>query len=140
MITVFSKQVAVVFLASFVLLCGLGVQTGMAEVSSNQKTVHLSCGDAPQALCVALSKAVFQTENVKQATASSEADLAVKLVVTQLKTNHLAARLDWTEAGSEQISGPEIELSVMDAELREIELDQFADTLLAVSKPPLSKN
>ena len=137
MITDFSKRVAAIFLASFVLLWGFGVQTGMAEVSSNQKTVHLSCGDAPQALCAALSKAVFQTENVKQATTSSEADLAIVLVVTQLKTNHLAARLDWTEAGSEQVSGPEIELSVMDAELSEIELDQFADTLLSISKPPI---
>ena len=140
MITDFSKRVAAIFLATIVLLCALGVQTGMAEVSSNQKTVHLSCGDAPQALCAALSKAVFQTENVKQATASSEADLAMVLVVTQLKTDHLAARLDWTEAGSGQVSGPEIELSVMDAELSEIEFDQFADTLLTVSKPPLSKN
>ncbi|MEP3639325.1 MAG: hypothetical protein ABJN14_18910 [Paracoccaceae bacterium] len=105
-------------------------------MSSNQKTVHLSCGDAPQALCAALSKAVFQTENVKQSTASSEADLAMVLVVTHLKTDHLAARLDWTEAGSEQVSGPEIELSVMDAELSEIEFDQFAGTLLSISKPP----
>ena len=136
MITDFSKRVAAIFLATIVLLCALGVQTGMAEVSSNQKTVHLSCGDAPQALCAALSKAVFQTENVKQATTLTEADLAMVLVVTQLKTDHLAARLDWTEAGSEQVSGPEIELSVMDAELSEIEFDQFAGTLLSISKPP----
>ncbi|MEP1012763.1 MAG: hypothetical protein ABJM90_07070 [Paracoccaceae bacterium] len=132
-----SKRIAAIFLVLIVPMLMLGVQKGMTEVSLNQKTVHLSCDNAPQALCAALTKAVFKADHLTQTTTSSDADLILALVVTKREPTYLAARLDWTENKTKSVSGPEVELSVMDAELSDIALDQFADTLLSISKPPL---
>ena len=132
-----SRRMAAFVLALILSFWMLGVQMGTAGVLSDQKTVHLSCGDAPEALCAALTKAIFDKQNIQRTANLNQADLEMALVMTKIETSYLVARLDWTETGSKPKSGPEIEFSVMDAELSDVSFGQYVEALLSISKPPL---
>ena len=120
-------------LAAGAVAIGLSLQTP-AHTGPDPRPILLVCDAAKtDALCDALSDALSQISNgatvVTDPPDDGDVRLTVRFVLTRQGASMLAGRLVWT-SGSTRASGPELELSAVDTELRGEMLRAFAAALL----------
>jgi hypothetical protein len=111
------------------------------------RNVLLSCiGHAPQAdaACAALERALAARSpglRVRRAAGPSgprgPAELAVALLLDRVEPHLLEAHLEWRTAASGWQSGPPLQLTAAEVEIRPSMLDRLAADLLRITELPL---
>ena len=113
---------------------------GTSAVAQPASHLEVICDAGAMASCTALQAVIReQTQNphIFDLVQGQTADLTISLSVTRQTDTALAGFLTWTKPGQDPVSGPTLELSVIDRNLTPQSQYEFARGLLRVSDLPL---